>query len=296
MIPSVDTKSSTAVELFVEESFSRLYPGSDLVWLRRIFRDIELLFGGGHPDFAAIDIRYHDLEHTLQAAVCLTVLLERRASVDARPVIDARHFELALSAVLLHDSGYLKLRSDTVGTGAKYTFCHVLRSCAFAATYLPTLGANDYEVEAVMAAINCTGPANEVTRLYFRDPAERIIGCALGTADFLSQMAAPDYPDELEILFGEFNESDNFLNVPHQRRMFSSADDLIANTPAFWEQFVKPKLEHDFQSVYRFLSRPYPNGGNDYICAVEDNIVRIRRKYGLPESTPAVTSAHPIRH
>ena len=29
--------------------------------------------------------------------------------------------------------GYLKLRSDKVGTGAKYTYTHVMRSCAFAA-------------------------------------------------------------------------------------------------------------------------------------------------------------------
>ena len=49
------------------------------------------------------------------------------------PKLNPRLFELAVAAVLLHDSGYLKLRSDNVGTGAKYTYCHVLRSCSFAA-------------------------------------------------------------------------------------------------------------------------------------------------------------------
>ncbi|MBI5691180.1 MAG: hypothetical protein HZC55_13925 [Verrucomicrobia bacterium] len=278
MFPPVDTKNLRAVEAFVEEKFAVMYGKADLVWLRTIFRDIEHLFAGRHPDYAAIDLRYHDLEHTLQACVCLTLLLEGRHQAEVEPRVDARHFELALSAVLLHDAGYIRLRSDNVGTGAKYTFCHVLRSCAFAASYLPGLGANDYEVEAVLGAINCTGPTKEISRLYFREPVERIIGCALATADYLGQMAAADYPDELEILYHEFKESDDFLHLAPSRRAFKSAEDLKQKTPFFWQQFVKRKLESDFQAVYRFLARPYPHGPNPYLEAVEKNIAKIKRR------------------
>jgi hypothetical protein len=278
MFSPVDTKKAPAVAAFVEQKFAAMYPGASLTWLSTIFIDIEVLFLGRHPDYAAVDLRYHDLEHTLQATVCLVLLLEGRHAAGVEPRLDARQFELAVSAVLLHDSGYLKLRSDNVGTGAKYTFCHVLRSCAFAASYLPTLGANDVEVEAVLGAINCTGPTKEISRLDFRAPVERVIGCALATADYLGQMAAADYPDELEILYEEFQESDDFIHLPAARRAFKSAADLIERTPIFWQEIVLRKLESDFQAVYRFLARPYPHGQNPYLEAVEHNMITIRNR------------------
>lgn len=278
MFPAVDTKDVRAVVAFVEAKFSAMYPGASLQWLDQIFRDMEDLFSGRHPDYSAVDLHYHDLEHTLQATVCIALLLEGRHAAKVEPRVNPRQFELAVASVLLHDAGYLKLRSDTVGTGAKYTFCHVLRSCAFAASYLPTLGASDYEVEAVLGAINCTGPTKEISRLHFRDPVERIIGCALGTADYLGQMSAADYPDELEILFNEFQESDDFIHLPASRRAFQSAAELAAKTPLFWKHFVLPKLEIDFQAVYRFLSLPYPHGPNPYLEAVEKNIAKIKRR------------------
>ncbi len=281
MFPSVDTKNPQAVAAFVSDRFAAMYPGASMKWIRTVMRDVDDLFSGRHPDYSANDVKYHDFEHTLQATVCITSLLEGRLMAGVEPPIDARMFELGVASVLLHDSGYLKLRSDTAGTGAKYTFCHVLRSCAFAASYLPTLGATDHEVEAVLGAINCTGPTKEISRLYFREPTERIIGCALATADFLGQMAADDYADELEILFHEFQESDDYINLPLARRAFKSVDDLIARTPQFWHAFVQPKLESDFQAVYRFLARPYPHGPNLYLEAVERNIAKIKRRAAL---------------
>ena len=278
MFPPVDTKNATAVASFVEEKFAVMYPGASLAWLETLFGDMENLFAGRHPDYAAVDVRYHDFEHTLQATVCLALLLEGRHAAGVEPRIDARQFELAMSSVLLHDSGYMRLRSDNKGTGAKYTFCHVLRSCAFAASYLPTLGASDHEVEAVLGAINCTGPTKEISRLHFREPVERVIGCALATADYLGQMAATDYPDELGILFEEFQESDDFIHLPADRRTFKSPTDLAERTPMFWQKFVMRKLEADFQATYRFLARPYPHGPNPYLAAVEKNIAEIQRR------------------
>lgn len=278
MFPRADTKNAAAVAAFVREIFQKLYPRASTDWLDRIFTDVVVFFLGPHPDYSPIDLRYHDLEHTLQATLCLALLLQGCHQSGAAPRITARQFELAMAGVLLHDAGYLKLRSDTAGTGAKYTFCHVLRSCAFAASYLPTLGATEAEIGGVLGAINCTGPTKEISRLHFRDPIERFIGCALATADYLGQMAAPDYPDELEILFNEFAESDDFTHVPPSLRVFHSADDLIRRTPEFWRKTVLPKLERDFEGVYRYLSAPYPNGHNDYIAAVARNIALIEAR------------------
>jgi hypothetical protein len=282
MFPPVDTKDPAAVASFVADKFGRLHPRASRAFLNNLFGDIEDFFTGRKPDFAPVDLRYHDLEHTLQATVCLSLLLEGRQHAAAEPQLGPRHTELALSAALLHDTGYLKLRSDTAGTGAKYTYCHVLRSCAVAAAYLPTLGANDREVELVVNAIHCTGPTKEIGHVKFDDSLSCVVGSAVGTADYLGQMAASDYPDELEVLYHEFREADEFVHVPLERRVFKSASDLIERTPLFWQQFVKPKLEMDFQRMFRFLANPYPDGHNPYLEAVEKNIGEISRRMASP--------------
>ena len=133
----------------------------------------------------------------------------------------------------------------------------------------------------MLGAINCTGPTKQISRLHFQDEVERVIGCALATSDYLGQMAAEDYPDELEILFHEFQESDDFIHLPLAKRMFKSASDLAQRTPDFWTHFVLPKLENDFQGVYRFLADPYPRGPNAYLEAVERNIAVIRQRNAL---------------
>jgi hypothetical protein len=185
---------------------------------------------------------------------------------------------------MLHDTGYLKLRSDTQGTGAKYTYTHVLRSCAFTAAYLPRLGASLLEVQDVLSAISCTGPRTEIGHLEFRAPIEKIIGCSIATADYLGQLAAGDYPGELEILFNEFRESDEFYHVPVAERAFHSAQDLVTRTPGFWTHFVRPKLENDFLGLYRFLSDPYPHGPNPYLEAIERNMAEIKARIAATPS------------
>jgi hypothetical protein len=277
MPPDVDFDSTPAVEGFVRARFAALYPGCSDAWLRRVFADIDDLFAGRNAAYSAIDLRYHNLRHTLMATTCM-VLLEGMNSARGDQRIEVRDFELAVAGVLMHDTGYMKLRCDTEGTGAKYTFCHILRSCAFAASYLPQVGVSEIEIENVMSAINCTGPHAEVSRLRFRDPVSRIVGCALATADYVGQLADPHYPDKLGELFSEFHESDVFANIPPERRLFKSEEELVAKTPAFWHGFVKPKLDNDFQAVYRFLARPVGSRQNGYMDAIEENFARITAK------------------
>jgi hypothetical protein len=50
---------------------------------------------------------------------------------------------------------------------------------------------------------------------------------------------------------------------------------------------VKPKLETDFQAVYRYLEKPLGSGRNDYIAAVEENFAKIGRR--IAEIKSAVT-------
>jgi hypothetical protein len=53
---------------------------------------------------------------------------------------------------------------------------------------------------------------------------------------------------------------------------------LIEKTPDFWTAFVRPKLEKDFEGVFRFLASPYPDGPNPYVDAIEHNIALVRTR------------------
>lgn len=284
MLNSVDTKNAAAVASFARRVFHELFPDAKIELLNQAFDDIEKLFTGKHPGYLPVDLGYHNLEHTMQATVCLIFLLEGAQRSGAVPPLTPRQFELAILTALLHDTGYLKIRSDVSGTGAKYTLTHVLRSCAFSASYLPTIGIEEHEINGVLGAINCTGPTNEIGRLHFNNPTDRFIGCALATADYLGQMAAADYPDKLDVLYAEFLESDNFLGMPEARRMFKSPQDLTRKTPDFWAKFIRPRLVTQLDSAYKFLARPYPDGRNEYVEAVEKNIELVRERIAASAS------------
>src|SRR3990172_4418187 len=122
MLPRIDTKSAPAIAAIARGTFRRMYPGADSALIDVLFRDTEAMFKGRYLDYLPIDMDYHDLEHTLQAALCMIKILEGRHRAGIAPFLTSRNYELAIAAVLLHDSGYLKLRSDYEGTGAKYTF------------------------------------------------------------------------------------------------------------------------------------------------------------------------------
>lgn len=242
---------------------------------------VERLFLGRHPDYQKADLRYHDMQHTVLATHCFIDLAEGRVVHGAKPVFGHRDFSLGCVAILMHDTGYLKQRGDIVGTGAKYTNSHVERSCVLATTFLPALGVTDAELEVVVGAIRCTGISAQINQIAFRDDIARLTGCMVATADYLGQMADPDYPEKLPGLFAEFEESNDAEQVPSEKRMFKSAKDLMAKTGGFWTHFALPKLEKDYEAVYRLLAGP--GGDNPYVASVEANLVRIAGMAARPE-------------
>src|SRR5664279_6170198 len=121
MYPSVATKDPTAVEAEVQAAYLAMFPKGDLLFVPRVFGWAIECFSGNYHDYQAVDTRYHDFEHTLQGTLCLARLLRGRQAAGAHPQFTPQMFQLALLAILLHDAGYLKKRSDKEGTGAKYT-------------------------------------------------------------------------------------------------------------------------------------------------------------------------------
>src|SRR5690349_471968 len=132
MRPSVNTKDLAAVAAEVQQTYSLMFRKGDPQFVTRAFRWADECFTGGYADYQPVDARYHDFEHTLQGTLCMARLLQGRHEAGVEPAMSQRLFELGLLAILLHDTGYLKRRDDTEGTGAKYTVVHVARSAEFA--------------------------------------------------------------------------------------------------------------------------------------------------------------------
>jgi len=277
MYPPVATKDPSAVGAQAQTAYLAMFPEGDRGFVPRAFGWATDWFTGNYGDFQLVDARYHDLEHTLQGTLCLARLLDRRQAVGAQPPLTQRVFEIALLAILFHDTGYLKKRGDTQGTGAKYTITHVERSAEFAASLLAEKGFNESETQSVRNMIGCTGLNARLNLIPFQSEIEKIAGFALATSDLLGQMAAEDYVDKLPFLYSEFAEAAAFSgDKNHVVASFSSASDLIQKTPAFWESIVKTKLARDFGSLDRFLNDPYPSGPNEYVERIEANMQKIR--------------------
>ena len=278
MFPAVDTRDLAEVESQVDSIFSALFPDADREFIARAFTWTEQWFTGKYPGYQAIDALYHDLEHTLQGTLCLARLLRGRHFAGVRPALTPKMFELGLLAILMHDTGYLKRSDDRDGTGAKYTLTHVRRSGEFAKSFLEAKGYSPADVTSVQNMIRCTGVNVDLSTIPFSSELEKQTGFALGTADLLGQMAAEDYVDKLPVLYLEFAEAAKF-NGPNWPKAvtYKSPEELMRNTPVFWEKYVWPKLKGDFAELYQYTNDPYPDGPNFYLDAIEANLVRLRR-------------------
>jgi len=276
MFTPVDTRIPHEVEGEVHSIYRRLFPEGDRAFVLRAFEWGSQCFNGRFDNYQAIDARYHDLEHTLQGTLCLARLLGNRHLAGAEPRVNQRWFELALLAILFHDTGYLKKRGDQEGTGAKYTLIHVARSADFAREFLSQHGYSAEDLAAIVNMISCTGVNADLDAIPFRSETERLCGYALATADLLGQMAARDYVEKLPILFQEFNEAARYSG-PHSGRIaaYKSPEELMRETPAFWRNYVLPKINNDFQKLYLFLNDPYPVGPNHYLERIQANLARL---------------------
>lgn len=290
MFRPTNTRDAGAVLRVCGAVWQSITHSPDSEFLVRAFAWLEATFAGDNPAFEPLDTRYHDLEHTMQGTLCLARLLEGWHQAPGIPALNPRAVRLGLVAILLHDTGYLKRRGDHLGTGAKFTPIHVQRSAEVAAEWLPSQGFSAADIAEVQSMIRCTGVSAEVRTLQFASDLTRRVGCALATADLLGQMAATDYVDRLPSLFEEFAEAAARPDpaVPATTvgmQSFRSAAELIARTPEFWRDHVRPRLDGEFEGVHRYLNHPWPEGPNEYLIRIEANLERIRRSSPTSAST-----------
>jgi hypothetical protein len=247
--------------------------------IETIFHDVEDLFSGKRKGFQQCDTKYHDLIHTLQVIPPFIGILDGWEKGKKTPAVSREFFDLGVIAVLLHDTGYIKREDDIDGTGAKYTFVHTGLSADFAGQYLSQMGFESWKILSVRNIIMCTGVRADYDIIVFGSDEERLVGYALGTADLLGQMSAADYFEKLPLLYEEFKEAYEFVGVDKLRErgtpIFKDANDLIKNTPYFYEAEVQERFRK-MGSVFQYLTYHFKDSKNHYIEAIEENIKKIR--------------------
>jgi hypothetical protein len=248
----VDHGDVKAVIKTVREIFSFHYP-------RYAFRDIEKsfsfvvsLFRGKVRGYRACNTEYHNLTHTVDAALASARLLD--GYNQAHEVLPEHIARNLLKAALLHDSGYIQEVWDTEGSGAKYTSGHVERSVDFLEKNHRMLNIESGEVGMVARIIRCTGLSALPESLNFTSDGEAVAGCIMGTADLLGQMSDRAYLEKLLFLYHEFREA----GIPGLETEF----DILKKTVAFYAQTVRRRRES-----YR--------GVNGLVC------YHFRRRFGV---------------
>jgi hypothetical protein len=273
---SLDSRHAAQLTKFLDRLLADHFPEHDTSYVISVLKGVQDLFAGRHPGYQASDTAYHNFSHTCQATEAMARILDGHIGSWAEPKCTARDFDLAVSAALLHDSGYIKRIGDNEGTGAKYTLTHVERSADFAASFLPGYGVDPEEVKLVMVAIRCTGVNVEQTMWSFLNEREWLLGCALGAGDILGQMAAPDYPERLPALYREYREAVDYSKLREgPLASFTSAEDLMRRTRDFYQKYARHMLNTVWGGVHESLAFHFIGGKNDYFKKIEANLDRI---------------------
>ncbi len=276
-LSTIDFSDTSEVRNLVAERCSHMFGQQDAGYIDEYMDAIDGLFTGTYPEYQAMDTAYHDIRHTLQATLCLVELLHNRHFTEAVPKISEKDFRLALFAVLFHDIGYLKKAGDVEGSGAKYTHLHEKRSCEFAREFLQQQAWPEGDIRFVENLIGSTGPSADVLRIGFQSEVERVLGQTVCTADYIGQMSDPQYPDKLEVLFGEFRESYRYQGIPESEWPFADYQTLLCGTPGFWNTFVQHKLEVECAGISKYLEHPV-SGENPYKESIERNLEEIGQR------------------
>ncbi|MFH0843866.1 MAG: hypothetical protein V1930_00180 [Pseudomonadota bacterium] len=242
----VDTKNPDKVMEEVGVIFHMIFPDMDLAPLKRIFLDVLSLFEGNYPGYRACNIKYHDLQHTMDTLLGIMRLIHG-ATVSKHP-FSQKEISLGLASALLHDTGYMQTVDDTKGTGAKYTLTHINRSIDFMDRYFTERGFSKDDVAFCSAILNCTGLNVRIERIPFLSPENEVLGKMLGTADLLGQMADRAYLEKLPSLFREFKEG----KVPG----FKTELDLLRITPQFYTM-TKKRLKTQLGSVDKYMGEHF---------------------------------------
>jgi hypothetical protein len=219
-----------------------MFPQFDFSLIRRVFEDIGRLFSGRYPGYRGCTTRYHDLNHTLHCFLLMARLMHG-AFINGI-IFKEENVALGLISALIHDTGYIQLVGDRVGTGGKYTLAHVERSVKFLEKYFNQNGFALRYYRFCSDCLKCAGINVNIRDIRFESHEHEILGKILGTADLIGQMAERHYLIKLPFLYEEFKESGISI--------YANELNLFKATPNFWE-FTQQRFITEYGNVDRYL-------------------------------------------
>jgi hypothetical protein len=262
------------------ELFTQIWPQASLDELWLAFHDFSLLFEGRAPGYEGCDTVYHDIQHTLDMTLATARLIAGyEISVNAEEQLGPERGVLGVICALFHDSGYIRESIDQEHrNGAELTNCHISRSAAYLRDYLPRIGMSAAASRAA-EIVHFTGYEKPLDQIALDDPLDSMVGHLLGTADLIAQMADRCYLEKcrdrlyLEFVLAGIAIEDGGEG-PH-RVQYQSGIDLLLQTPAYYKNVVKKRLDKDFNKAYRYVEALY-HGQNPYLAFIERNIAHLK--------------------
>lgn len=275
--------SVAAVAAAVGELLARRFAASELNagFLRRAFDDLEAAFWGEYPGYLPCDTPYHDLRHSLDTALLVARLCDgyqaRHGDDAAR--LSGREAELAVVLALFHDIGFLRRRDESRLHGAQLTRQHESRSVAFVRVYLANSPlADDAASAELIHATNFAHATADV--LHGHVAQQQAIARMLGSADLIGQLADRYYLERCrDFLYAEFVQAglDRGIDAEGQEVvLYRDGEDLLRQTPAFYENVIQRRLEVDFGDIQQVLDSHF-DGFDPYAAALQGNLAHLRR-------------------
>ncbi len=276
---TVQVSSVDAVAQAVQDLFFRTYPGASFANVRQAFEDFWRLFHGELPGYRGCDTIYHDAQHTLDMTLAMARLIAGYELLLAESGAEGQELgpsraSLGLIISLFHDSGYIRKTNDDVHAGAEFTLKHVSRGADFLESYLPSIGMGS-SVNVAKKLVHYTGYEVPISDIDLDDPRLRKVGCLLGTADLIAQMADRCYLEKCrdrlypEFVLGGVTAAENpYDGEPIH---YESGQDLLKKTPEYFETVIKKRLDTDFDHAYRYVE-PLFDGQNVYMDAIYKNL------------------------
>lgn len=278
----VPVTDSAAVYRAVVALVRERYPQAGIGALESAFALHERIYEGRHPDYHGCETGYHDKRHVLEVTLAAARLLhgyERAHAEQPGRCMGPDLMRVGILVALYHDVGYIRHRTDRQHRhGAELTKTHVSRSADFLAGFLPTVGFDEYAGIARWL-VQYTGYDFRPEDIPLPDARLRQLGCLIGTADAMAQMACEDYLEKCrDELFREFELGGvSAVEKPDGQRevLYRSGEDLLKQTPAFMAKTLNERLEQAFAGSYHWVEYHF-GGYNPYMVAIEANLARIR--------------------
>jgi hypothetical protein len=273
---SIRTTDPATVGVEVIRLYKGLYDNAAAPELERAFGDAGALYAGQHPEYYPCDTEYHDIQHVMDVTLAMARLMDgyQHSRRSHEVAISKEIFIVGVLAALFHDFGYLRRRTDRRHRyGAEYTLTHVSRGSNFLRHYLRELGL-PHLANIAATLIHYTGYERPAETIRIADVLLRRIGQMLGTADIIAQMSDRCYLEKCRSrLYPEFvlgGLAGRRLVGQRSLPLFSSGDELVQKTPAFYQSATK-RLDMQLARAYEYASCHF-GGRNLYLEEMQKNV------------------------